>query len=99
MCIHANLQNRANRYIEQLLKDGLLSDTLALGTKSPSVERERMLLDSKIDFCVDTNHHIEIKTPLSWIESGAHPQAVPQDKRKYVRTKCTLAIHVCFRAT
>ena len=57
-------QNAANRYVENSLKKGLLTEMV---NGYSSVLREQVLGVSKLDFLVD-NTYIEVKTPLQSIQ-------------------------------
>jgi sugar fermentation stimulation protein A len=53
-------QNAANRYVEAALRNNLLTDLITATT----IERERRLGQSRLDFLVNNDTYIEVKTPL-----------------------------------
>ena len=61
-------QTRVNRYIEHFLKEQSLELLTGMGSNQEAevdVQREMRLGDSRIDFCVNGSHYIEVKTPLN----------------------------------
>lgn len=58
-------QTQANRYIEFFLKSGVFSKMIP---KISLIERERKLGNSRLDFRVNGNTFIEVKTPLIKIQ-------------------------------
>ncbi len=56
-------QNAANRYVEHYLRSGGFSDMIGTGT----VQREKFLGESKLDFLVGDNY-LEVKTPLQHLQ-------------------------------
>ena len=68
-------QNRVNRYIEHFLEQqslGLLTGKASGRNEQVRVEREIQLGNSRIDFCVDGAHYIEVKTPLNSFSPPEH---------------------------
>lgn len=59
-------QNAANRYIEEALRHDLLPDILSATT----VQREKVLGASRLDFLVDDTTYVEVKTPLENLQIG-----------------------------
>lgn len=59
-------QNAANRYIEEALRHDLLPDILSAAT----VQREKVLGASRLDFLVDDTTYVEVKTPLENLQIG-----------------------------
>ena len=68
-------QTKANSYIEFFLKNNLLQKMI----KSKEVEREVKLNNSRIDFLVNKNCFIEVKTPLMYLPFGNK-----KDDRKFI---------------
>lgn len=56
-------QNMVNRYIEAFLTAGMLSD-IPLLSKVQTVKREPRLGDSRLDFLVNDEIFVEVKTPV-----------------------------------
>jgi sugar fermentation stimulation protein A len=60
-------QNKANRFVESLLEGELLDSVLGIekSTSKKKIERERTLGSSKLDFLINGNHYIEVKSPMT----------------------------------
>jgi sugar fermentation stimulation protein A len=63
-------QNKANEYIGFFISKGFLSKMLG---KVEKIQREAKLHRSRIDFLVNNNTYLEIKTPLKDIPTDGHP--------------------------
>lgn len=59
-------QTKANSYVEFFLKNNLLVEMIAV----EEIKREVKLNNSKIDFLINNNCFLEIKTPLSHLPFG-----------------------------
>ena len=68
-------QNAANRYVEQALRSRLLPGIITAGT----VRREQVLGQSRLDFLVNDDTYIEVKTPLEnlQVSVGDHVRTRP----------------------
>ncbi|KAI9596714.1 hypothetical protein BDF19DRAFT_436527 [Syncephalis fuscata] len=70
-------QSRANRFIESFLLDGHLNALLDKKNdtkwRPTTVQREYTIAKSKIDFLVDQQIYIEVKTPLIHLPCQHHP--------------------------
>mmetsp|Transcript_8717 Transcript_8717/g.9953 ORF Transcript_8717/g.9953 Transcript_8717/m.9953 type:complete len:380 (+) Transcript_8717:141-1280(+) len=75
-------QVRANRFIEHFLRAGAFSELLQHESLKPLIEREKTLFgSSRIDFCVDQSHYIEVKCPVNWMSpEPGHPLHEPSKK-------------------
>jgi sugar fermentation stimulation protein A len=69
-------QNAVNRYVEAALTNRLLPQIAT----AESVRRERLLGQSRLDFLVNDNTYIEVKTPLENLQVilGDHIRTRPQ---------------------
>ncbi len=69
-------QNAANRYVELALTHRLLPDIVTAET----VRREQLLGHSRLDFLVNDNTYLEVKTPLEnlQVSLGEHIRTRPQ---------------------
>ncbi|MCQ4125244.1 DNA/RNA nuclease SfsA [Rhodococcus erythropolis] len=101
-------QNAANRYVEAALTADLVPEMITAG----AVRREQTLGASRLDFLVDDDTYIEVKTPLQdlQIDVGPHIQtrkAAPFDStdrfvKHFTELGASLGIHqrallaVCF---
>ena len=68
-------QTRANSYIEFFLRQGLLSKMFG---KVGELKREVKVGNSRIDFVVNGNKLLEVKTPLIYVPCEGHPKYVPR---------------------
>ncbi|KAI8054032.1 hypothetical protein BDF22DRAFT_682669 [Syncephalis plumigaleata] len=70
-------QNRANRFVEQFMRNGDLNTMLNHDNSNewqPStIQRECKVGKSKLDFVVDQRTYIEVKTPLIYLPCQDHP--------------------------
>mmetsp|Transcript_8880 Transcript_8880/g.11571 ORF Transcript_8880/g.11571 Transcript_8880/m.11571 type:complete len:402 (-) Transcript_8880:778-1983(-) len=77
-------QVKANRFIEHFLKNGSLSQLLNYDCVTGNenlIEREKTLFDSsRIDFCIQKTHYVEVKCPVNWMTPEAHPLYEPSRK-------------------
>lgn len=67
-------QNASNRYVEHFLRAGALE---AITGPIDALRREVRLNDSRIDFLVNENQYLEVKTPLVQIQTPV-PTYVPR---------------------
>ncbi|QFQ94961.1 DNA/RNA nuclease SfsA [Streptomyces phaeolivaceus] len=69
-------QTAANRYVEQALAGGLLSRIVT----AESVRRETFLGRSRLDFLIDGDTYVEVKTPLDNLQVplGDHVRTRPR---------------------
>ncbi|MGE0792722.1 MAG: DNA/RNA nuclease SfsA [Candidatus Woesearchaeota archaeon] len=62
-------QTKANNYLEFFLKNNLLKDMIEVG----EIKREVKLNTSRIDFLINNNCFLEVKTPLTFLPFGNKP--------------------------
>ncbi|MPY59657.1 DNA/RNA nuclease SfsA [Streptomyces spongiae] len=69
-------QTAANRYVEQALRSGLLPQIVT----AESVQREVRLGGSRLDFLVNSDTYVEVKTPLDNLQVtlGEHVRTRPR---------------------
>ncbi|MGW0949257.1 DNA/RNA nuclease SfsA [Streptomyces sp. NPDC002623] len=71
-------QTAANRYVEHALTGGLLSQIVTVHT----IQREKFLGPSRLDFLVNDDTYVEVKTPLENLQVplGSHVKTRPQPR-------------------
>ncbi|MDR2777619.1 MAG: DNA/RNA nuclease SfsA [Rickettsiales bacterium] len=57
-------QTRANNYIDYFLRSGQLSDIIGLKGKDFSLKREQRVGESRLDFVIDDEIYLEVKSPM-----------------------------------
>jgi sugar fermentation stimulation protein A len=57
-------QTKANNYVDYFLRRGQLKEMVNTRTKSATILREQRIGDSRIDFVINGDIYLEVKTPL-----------------------------------
>ena len=60
-------QVKANTYIDYFLKEGKFNKMIS---KVTEVKREQMLCESKLDFLINNNCYMEVKSPLHYLNTN-----------------------------
>jgi sugar fermentation stimulation protein A len=60
-------QTRANSYVEYFLRSGQLSDITGIGEGKLNVKREQKVGESRIDFVIDDEIYLEVKSPMVFL--------------------------------